>query len=120
MIPPCKNQKPLAIVRGTTNAFGLALKDENGADYTLETDQVLVFALKKNEDSEDRVLVKKITHAANGEYYLELEAADTADLEPDFYYYDVSLQQGNTVLYNVIEISSFLIKPNVTKLGDGG
>lgn len=120
MIPPCKNQKPLEIVRGTTNAFGLALTNrETGADYTLETGEVLVFGLKVDENADERILVKKITNAANGEYYLELEPADTADLTPGFYYYDVSLQHGSTVLYNVIEISPFLIKPNVTKLGDG-
>lgn len=119
MIPPCKNQKPLGIVRGTTNTFSLAVADENGAPYILETGQVLVFGLKRNEDDEDRVLVKQITNTVNGEYYLELAPADTADLPCGRYYYDVGLQHGSTVFHNVIEASPFIIKYNVTKLGDG-
>lgn len=119
MIPPNKNQKPLSIVRGTTNAWGLLVTGENDAPYTLESDQALVFALKKDENDEERVLVKKITNSVNGEYYLELAAADTSNLKPGIYYYDVSLQHGDHVLYNVIEASPFVIKPNITQLGDG-
>ena len=109
----------IKIVRGTTNAFGLALTDGNGAPYTLEMGQVLVFALKVGKTDEQRVLVKKITSAVDGEYYLELSPADTADLEPGKYYYDIGLQHGKSVFYNVIQASPFTILPNITKLGDG-
>jgi len=120
LIPYCLSNHPIEIVRGTTNAFSIAVTDKNGAPYTLETGQVLVFGLKRHWNSEDRVLAKKITGTVNGEYYLELTPADTADLEPGKYCYDVGLQHGSYVFYNVIEPSIFIIKPNVTKLGDGG
>lgn len=110
----------LGIVRGTTNAFALAVTNKDtGAPYTLETGQVLVFGLKAGKTDEERVLVKQITNTVNGEYYLELEPADTANLEPGRYYYDIGLQHGDYVFYNVIEASPFVIKPNITKLGDG-
>lgn len=110
----------MGIVRGTTNAFALTITNKDtGAPYTLETGQVLVFGLKLGKTDEARVLVKKITHTVNGEYYLELEPADTAKLEPGRYYYDIGLQHGDYVFYNVIEASPFVIKPNITKLGDG-
>ena len=112
-------KQALEIVRGTTNAFALGLTDANGAPYTLETGQVLVFGLKVGKTDEERLLVKKITRAANGEYYLELAAADTADLEPGLYFYDVGLQHGATIFYNVIKANPFTIPPNITKLGDG-
>lgn len=118
MIPYCKNQNPLEIVRGTTNAFGLTVTDEDGAAYTLEEGQALVFGLR-DKRSDERILIKQITHATAGEYYLELEPGDTADLEPGIYMYDVGMQHGSGVFYNVIEASQFTIKPNVTKLGDG-
>lgn len=118
----------LEIVRGTNNAFGIAVKDENGAAYTLEVDQTLVFALKpdplnpnmKNQtaDEDGRVLVKPITRTVNGEYYLELVPSDTANLLPGRYFYDVGMQQGGTVFYNIIKASPFMILPNVAKLGD--
>ena len=119
MIPPCKNQIPLEIVRGTTNAFSLAIKDENDAPYTLEVGQVLVFGLMQNEEDTDRILIKRITNTVNGEYYLELSASDTENLPCGRYYYDIGLQHGDNVFYNVIEASPFIIKHNVTKLGDG-
>ncbi len=112
-------QQALEIVRGTTNAFGITVTDENGALYTLETDQVLVFGVKRGKTDTERVLVKQITHAANGEYYLELTPEDTADLEPGKYYYDVGMQSGSHVFYNVIKASPFTVLPNMTELGDG-
>lgn len=108
----------LEIVRGTTNSFGIDLKDADGNDYALEAGQALAFALKKRPKDEDRVLVKKITNVVDGMYYLELEPADTHDLAPGRYYYDIGLQQGETTFYNVIEASMFTIKPNISKLGD--
>ena len=111
--------QPLEIVRGTTNAFSLAVANANGAPYTLEAGQVLVFGLKLGKTDEERVLVKQITHTVNGEYYLELAAADTVDLESGRYYYDIGLQHGESLFYNVIEASPFTILPNITKLGDG-
>lgn len=113
-----KNQY-ISIVRGTTNSFGIAVTDEDGTPYTLETDQVLVFGIKKKPTDLERVLVKTITHTVNGEYYLELTPADTRDIEPGKYFYDVGMQQGESVFYNVIEASVFEIKPNITELGDG-
>lgn len=113
-------KQPIEIVRGTTDAFGLTLTDkETGAPYTLEEGQVLVFAMKIDKLAEDRVLIKKITHAVNGEYYLEFEPADTDHLAPGRYFYDVGLQQGSTVLRNVVKGSTFTILPGAAKLGDG-
>lgn len=112
-------KQPMKIIRGTTNAFGISITDENGAPYTLETGQVLVFALKRNDEDMERVLVKTIARTANGEYYLELEPRDTADLDCGMYFYDVGLQHGSGIFYNVIEASPFMILPNITQLGDG-
>lgn len=119
----------LEIVRGTNCAYGIVVKDSNGAEYTLQGDQVLVFGLKpdplnfnlqnQNKDEHGRVLVKLITHTVNGEYYLELTPSDTADLLPGRYFYDVGMQHGDAVFYNIIKASPFTILPNVTRLGDG-
>lgn len=109
----------LSIVRGTTAAFGITVTDAEGDVFTLETGQVLVFALKKRPKDEERVLVKQIRNTAGVQYYLELTPADTADLEPGKYYYDVGMQHGENTFYNIIEASVFEIKPNISELGDG-
>lgn len=110
----------LAIVRGTSNVFGIEVTNINGEPFVLEEGQVLVFAIKKRPKDEDRILVKTITHSIDtGTFYLELFPSDTEDVEPGKYVYDVGLQHGNSVFFNVIEASTFEIKPNVTKCGDG-
>lgn len=110
----------ISIVRGTSNVFGIEIVNANGEPFVLETGQVLVFAIKKRPKDADRVLVKTITHSVNtGTFYLELFPSDTEDLEPGRYVYDVGLQHGESVFFNVIEASTFEIKPNVSKCGDG-
>lgn len=109
----------ISVVRGTSNSFGIAITDSEGRPYTLETGQVLVFALKRKPKDEERIMVKQITVTVNGEYYLELTPADTMDLECGKYYYDIGMQHGAYIFYNVIEASVFVIKPNITELGDG-
>ena len=114
-----KNQY-IAVVRGTTNVFGITITDDYGRLFTLESGQVLVFGVKRKLNDEERLFVKPIKNSVNGEYYLELAPADTASLECGKYYYDVGLQHGASVFHNIIEASVFEVKPNITKLGDGG
>ena len=110
----------LAIVRGTSNVFGLAITNADGTPFVIEDNQTLVFAVKKKPKDYSRVLVKKVSHSVDeGTYYLELFPSDTADIEPGRYFYDVGLQQGGSVFFNVIEASVFEIKPNISQLGDG-
>lgn len=113
-------KQDIEIVRGTTNSFGITpVDEESGNALTLETGQVLVFAMKKQPKDAERVLVKKITHTVNGEYYLEFSPADTADLEPGVYYYDIGLQHGANVFYNVIKCRKMKLIANISELGDG-
>lgn len=114
-----ESENRLEIVRGTTNAFGISVKNADGENLVLEPDQSLVFGLKRNEFDQERVLVKKVSGSTESGYYLELAPEDTAVLQPGQYYYDIGLQQGASVFYNVVELSPFLIKPNATRLGDG-
>jgi len=110
--------QPLEIVAGTTNAFTLALTNADGVPYQLQAGEVLVFALARDRMGEDRALIKPITKYVNGEYYMELAPADTADLLPMKYYYDVGLQTA-AGFYNVIPASPFTLLPGITQAGDG-
>lgn len=113
----------LAVARGTSAAYGLTvINTETGAPYTLETGQVLVFAVATNrkEPLKSRLLAKKLTHTVDGEYYLEFAAEDTADLPiGDNYWYSIGIQHGDYILYPVIDWAPFAVTPFAVKLGDG-
>lgn len=110
----------ISIVRGTSNVFGLAITNPDGSPFMLEAGQVLVFAVKKRPTDTERLLVKKVIHSVDeGTYYLELFPSDTLSFEAGKYFYDVGLQQGGSVFFNVIEASVFDVKPNISQLGDG-
>lgn len=113
-------KQDISIVRGTSNVFGLSITNADGSPFVIEDTQTLVFAVKRRLRDEERVLIKTITNSVDaGVYYLELFPEDTADLDPGKYYYDVGLQYGGSVFFNVIEASIFEIKANVSQLGDG-
>lgn len=110
-------EEVLSIVRGTTNSFGVIVKDNEGETQVLSEGQDLIFGLKQNELDDNRVLIKTLTKMASGENYLELEPSETMDLEPGTYYYDIGLKQG-TSFFNIVELSPIKIKPNVAKITD--
>jgi hypothetical protein len=110
-------EEVLSIVRGTTNPFSVIVKDHAGETQVLSEDQILIFGLKQNELDDNRVLVKPVSKRENGENYLELLPAETMDLEPGTYYYDIGMKQG-TSFFNIVESSPIKIKPNVTKITD--
>lgn len=109
----------ISVIRGTNCMFGLVITNADGTPFSLSGGQALTFAVKKRPTDEERVLVKKVTNSVSaGTFYLELVPADTSELEPGRYFYDVGLQSGSS-FYNVIEASELDIKPNISELGDG-
>ena len=110
----------LEIVRGTNCSFGVMVTNADGTPFALSENQALVFALKKNPNDVERLFTKKITNSIDaGTFYLELFPYETLELLPGKYYYDVGLQHGTGNFFNIIEASEFLIKPNISELGDG-
>ena len=110
-------KQDISVVRGTTNFFGITVTDTDGHQIQDRDGQKLIFAVKKNPKDNDPLIVKAMTVPINGEYWLDFTPADTADLEPGKYFYDVGMQYGSA-FYNVIEASTFEIKPNISELGD--
>lgn len=120
----CNAGDALSVPRGTTAAYGLnVINTDTGTAYTLETGQVLVFAVASNlkDPIGSRVLLKQLTHTVDGEYYLELEPEDTADLEIGKEYgYSIGIQHGDNILYPVVVWADFIVTPFALELGDGG
>lgn len=110
----------LSMVRGTNVPFGIVLTNPDGTPFMIVDGQKVVFAIKKYPKDKDRLIVKTtVNQVEPGTYYLELIPEDTLGLEPGMYYYDVSIQWGASGFFNVIEASEFLLKPNISELGDG-
>lgn len=110
----------LSMVRGTNGVFGIEITNPDGTPFMIVDGQKVVFALKKRPKDEERLIVKTtVNQVEPGIYYLELFPEETLKLEPGKYYYDVSIQWGASGFFNVIEASEFLLKPNISELGDG-
>lgn len=108
----------IEIVRGTTNTFQIAVTDAEGREYALVSGEKVVFGIKKNPEDDEAIFVKTITKGIDGIYVATIEASDTEDLDPGKYFYDVGLRSGDKY-YNIIEPSTFMILPNITRWGDG-
>lgn len=108
-------KQKISIVRGTTNAFAVAVSDENGDAYTLESGEVLRFGVKKRPGDAQYIFVKETAEAnEDGEYDFTVDVDDTSELPFGSYYYDVGLQSGNDY-FNVIPASPFEVAYNVTE-----
>ena len=109
--------KTINIIRGTTNAFEIALSDETGAFYVLQSGDVLRFGVKVQAYSRDYKLTKVLAaadvNAAGDAYVLTLRPEDTEGLEFRRYCYDIGLQSGEDY-YNVVPCSDFVVSHNIT------
>ena len=109
--------KTINLVRGSTNTFDIALRDEKGAFYALGSDEILRFGVKKTTAASAYKLVKELTAAdlsSTGDaYVLILHPEDTENLESGDYVYDIGMQSGADY-YNVVPCSDFILHPNIT------
>lgn len=113
----------IRIVRGTTNTFGIDLKDETGAFHSLQEGEVLRFGVKVGAHRQDYELIKELTAADINEtgdaYILKINPADTEKMDFGEYCYDVGLQAGNNY-YMVIPCSEFIVAHNITCRRENG
>lgn len=112
----CNNKQPITIVRGTTNAFSVAVKiKQTGEAYVLAEGETLRFGVKQFPEENEYLMKKDFSTAdEDGTYAFVIDVDDTADLPFGTYYYDVGLQSGNNY-YPVIPTSPFEVTYNVTK-----
>lgn len=106
------------IIRGTSNTINIAVTDANGDAYTLADGEKLLFGVKEGPGDKDPLIIKAVTSGTEGVYTVELDPSDTIELDYGRFVFDVGLQSGEEY-FNIIETGPFVIKPNVTKWGDG-
>lgn len=107
--------QPIKIVRGTTNTFSIDVTDADGNPYTLGSGEKLVFGVVELGGTAP-LFTREATADDTGGYVVTITPADTAQLRPDRYFYDVGLQSGGN-FYNVVEYSPIDIIPNATVAG---
>lgn len=108
--------QPIAIVRGTTNSFSIAITDEDtGEPYELEAGEVLRFGIKRRPEDAECIITKEITEADEDDSYpFTISPSDTLELDFGRYWYDVGLQDG-AAYYPIIAASPFDIAWNITE-----
>lgn len=107
----------LSIIRGTTEKFALTIRDEDDVVYTMSDTESLRFGVKTDPEDTEYIFVMNIAPDAvndEGAYEFTIRPWQTEDLELGHYYYDVGMQSGDDY-YNIIEVSNFIVKPNITK-----
>ena len=109
-------QQPMAIVRGTTKTVTVRVTDDDGQVYTLGSNEVLRFGVKKHPGDSAYLFSKDMSSSSlvDGVYTFIINPADTENLCFGDYYYDVGLQSGSEY-FNVIECSEFRVDYNVTQ-----
>lgn len=109
----------LEVVRGSTVTLAIHVTDVAGNDYVLQSGEKIIFGVKKKPTDEVILFTKTSTIIEGDVYKIEIEPADTIDLECGKYYFDVGMQSGEKY-FNIIEPSLFMLEANVTKWGCAG
>lgn len=103
----------LVVTKGRTANIVIGLTDIEGNDYTLKSDEKLIFGVKLNTESTECIIKKELTSAdkvADG-YLLNLSATEL-DIQAMNYKYDVALKTADG-LYSVIACSEFKVVESV-------
>lgn len=109
----------IEIVRGTTNVIEITVTDGDGNLRNLSSGEVILFGVKEHLGDENYMFVRAATQKDLGVYTVELAKEDTEGRACGRYFYDVGLQSGDD-FFNILEVSPFIIAPNVTKWGCNG
>lgn len=97
----------LKVNRGTTYSIGINYK-KNGVPATL-VGATVRFTVKdveydSNWTDTDALISKNVTTGnAAGEATITIDPADTAELAPDKYYYDIKVQEAGGNIYKIDE-----------------
>ena len=101
------NKSEVHLTRGDSAQFTVNLMFNNGAQYTIEPTDTLVFSMKL-EKANDLSLQKEVT----GTTTINLLPSDTASLSCGKYKYDIRLLKGEDV-YTVVSYADFFLEKEV-------
>lgn len=104
----------ISMVRGDTESFVVACRDEAGIARPFSTGETVYFTVGTKGGRQ--VLQKVITAFSDtGEAQILLSHADTNGIPPDEYLYDVQLTMRDGAVKTIITPSNFTIERDVTR-----
>jgi len=98
----------IELTRGDTGFFTIALKDNQGADYTPQQGDILRFAMSKNYGGETLILKSIPINTC----ILEIQPQDTANLSFGKYVYDIEFSNAAGHVSTII-LGNFTITKEV-------
>ena len=107
-------QAHLYMIRGDTETIKVSCKDAQGVDVPLEDGDTLYFTVKRNTNTEEKILQKIVTEFTDGVALITIFPEDTKELKTCSYYYDIQLNRANGQVNTIIPPSTYTIKAEVT------
>lgn len=95
------NRNSISLTRGDSLYITITLTKDLQEFTPNETD-VVHFAVKKNYDDPEYLIVKELKPNSAGEFILELLPEDTKSLPFGTYRYDLSYDDGNGLVYTFV------------------
>ena len=103
-------QKNLTLTRGDSDNYGVTFKQANGTPFCIKN-WVIFFTVKSSPDLDDSAAsLQKIitafsdsTSGTSGSANIPILPADTKDLTPGEYFYDISVCTNSSANYTVIK-----------------
>ena len=101
-------ERPFNMVRGDTGSLVLTAYPRG----FLTGDKVAMMVKPQNDDNP--VITKEVTEFINGEAVIAFNPADTDDLVPGIYYYDIRVVWNTGAVQTIIKKSDFNLLEDIT------
>lgn len=98
----------IVFIRGDTVELSIELYDDEGNPYEVQQDDVLLWTVKRNTRTKEKILQKQVTDI------IRIEHEDTKDLPPTEYVWDLQLTQADGTVTTVIPPSRMRLLDDVT------
>lgn len=91
----------IEFIRGDTKPLIFQAKDNKGNVLKMDSNDELIFTIKKNYNTKNAILQKKLSDGSiryeSGYYFVTLTHEDTANLKYGTYVYDIQLMSSGIV-----------------------
>ena len=104
----------ISMIRGDSEAIKVSCRNESGVDIPLAEGDIVYFTVKRNTNTEEKILQKIVTEFTDGVALITIFPEDTKELKTGSYYYDIQLNRANGQVKTIIPPSTYTIKAEVT------
>ena len=104
----------MTMTRGDSESITISVVNEDGTKNLLEVGDTIYFTVKKNINTDEKIMQKVITHFTNNVAIIEIEPIDTDNLDFGDYVYDVQLTKSDGKVMTIITPNRFTIGGEVT------